>query len=65
MKALSVWLTAIGIVMVIEGVPYMTFPAGMKKLAQRLPEVPDSVLRVVGLIAVVSGFALVLASRPG
>ena len=62
---MSIWLTAIGIALVIEGAPYLAFPDGMKRLAARLPEVPDSALRIVGLFAMAAGVALVYFNRPG
>ena len=45
---MSFFLSAVGLMMVFEGIPYFCFPRKVKLFAQKLPEIPDSTLRVVG-----------------
>jgi uncharacterized protein len=60
---LQALLTGIGMMLVVEGLIYAGFPAGLKRLAARLPEIPDSALRIFGVIAMLIGIALVWLSR--
>lgn len=57
------FLVAIGLVLVIEGVLYAAFPTGMKRTVAQVLELPESTLRVVGLLAAVIGLALVWIVR--
>jgi uncharacterized protein YjeT (DUF2065 family) len=49
--------------MVIEGVIYALFPAGMQRMMARIQSVPPSFLRVLGLVAAVAGVAGAWAIR--
>lgn len=53
------FLCVVGMVLVIEGLPYFAFPDKMKSLLRKIPEVSDSSLRAYGIGAVVAGLALV------
>jgi len=50
---------ALGLVLVLEGAAYALFPARMIDLMQRLPQVPVSVLRIFGVVAVGLGWLVV------
>ncbi len=52
-------MCALGLVLVIEGLPYFAFPAGIKSMLARIHETPDSTLRIVGLVSIVAGLVLV------
>ena len=52
------WLVAIGIVLVLEGTPYLVGPGFMKRFLRRVQEVPDASLRAFGILAAAAGFAL-------
>lgn len=54
----KVWLIAIGIVLVIEGTPYLVAPGGMKRMMGEMLQTPDRILRTIGLVAVAAGFGL-------
>ena len=43
------FFSALALVLVIEGVLYAAFPTQMRNMVQRMPEVPDSILRGSGL----------------
>jgi len=52
------FLTALGLAMVIEGMPYFLFPGGIKRLLATIQEQPESGLRLFGLLAMLAGVAL-------
>jgi hypothetical protein len=49
----------IGMVLVLEGLPYMTYPDWTKARLRKLMDIPGATLRVMGLAAVAVGLALV------
>ena len=51
-------LTLIGIVFILEGLPYLTFPDVMRRWLAQLATIPTGQLRIIGLLAV--GFGLIL-----
>ena len=53
------FLCVIGMVLVIEGIPYFAFPEKMKALLLKIPEIPDNSLRICGITAILAGLALV------
>ena len=53
------FLCVLGMVFVIEGLPYFTFPSQIKTYLRRLTEVPDTTLRILGAVAVTLGLFLV------
>ena len=56
----ALFLRALGLAIVIEGLCWTLFPGGMRRA---LPQ-PESRLRIIGLIALAAGLGLVaLASR--
>jgi uncharacterized protein len=58
-------LTALALVLVIEGVVYSLFP-GFVRMAARMAETqPEKVLRLGGLAAVIMGVGLVYLLRVG
>lgn len=53
------FLSVLGMVFVIEGLPYFTFPAQIKIYLLKLIEVPDAALRILGAVAITLGLLLV------
>ncbi len=53
------FLCVLGMVLIIEGLPYFTFPDKLKIYLAKLTEIPDSSLRIMGAIAVLIGLVLV------
>ncbi len=45
----------LGLVLVIEGIPYFAFPDKMKKWMAIVQEMPEAQLRALGLLAMVTG----------
>ena len=48
-------LTALALLLVIEGLLYAAFPGGMRRLLVQVMEMPSQVLRSGGLVAAVVG----------
>lgn len=57
------FLTALALVLVIEGVIYALFPDAMKRMMMRLTEAPSSAMRAAGLASAVIGVFLVWLLR--
>ncbi|MCY4593024.1 MAG: DUF2065 domain-containing protein [Alphaproteobacteria bacterium] len=56
-------LTALALVLVIEGALYALFPVAMRDMLTRMMEIPDRTLRVCGVVAVAVGVVAVWAIR--
>lgn len=52
------FLTALGLALIIEGLPYFLAPAAIKKTLEMIKEQPEKFLRFFGLMAMLSGVAL-------
>ncbi len=53
------FVTALGLILVIEGALYALFPEGMQRMMRAALETPASMLRNGGLTALLIGFAIV------
>jgi len=53
------FLCVLGMVLVIEGIPYFTFPEKLKIYLNKLTEIPDTTLRIMGAAAMAIGLILV------
>jgi uncharacterized protein len=56
-------LTALGLVLVIEGAVYALFPDAMKRMTTQMLQVPSTSLRSAGLFAAVIGLGVVWLVR--
>ncbi len=57
------FLCVLGMVMVIEGLPYFAFPEKMKLWMQKIFEMPDEALRKFGFIIMLMGLFLVYLGK--
>jgi hypothetical protein len=57
------FLCVIGMVMIVEGLPYFAFPDKMKPWLQKLMEIPNAALRRMGFGLMVAGLVLVYIGR--
>ncbi len=62
-QALRFLLCVIGMVLIIEGLPYFAFPEKIKAYLLKVCDTPEPVLRILGLAAVIMGLALVYMGR--
>jgi len=53
------FLCVIGLVLVLEGLPYFAFPEKLKSLYLKIQEASDTNLRMLGFLAMVVGLLLV------
>jgi len=53
----------LGLVLVAEGFPYFAFPEKMKIWMRKMQDIPDSQLRVMGLIAMGMGLFIAYLFR--
>ncbi len=56
-------LTALALVLVIEGAAYALFPDGIKRIMAAMQEIPASTLRSFGLAAALTGVIIVWLIR--
>jgi uncharacterized protein YjeT (DUF2065 family) len=61
--SLEFFLCVLGLVFVIEGLPYFAFPAQIKRYLVQVLEIPDRMLRILGLAAIVCGLILIYFGR--
>jgi len=59
------FLSVIGMVMVIEGIPYFAFPDRMKSIMKMAQLQPDNVLRIFGVVLMATGLIIVFLARKG
>lgn len=56
-------ISALCLVLVIEGALYALFPDGMKRMMAQVLEIPSSAMRIAGLAAAVLGVLLLWLVR--
>lgn len=56
-------LTALALVLVIEGGLYALFPGGMRRMMAQMQTIPEGKLRVMGLVGAVAGVLAVWLMR--
>lgn len=57
------FLCVIGMVFIIEGLPYFAFPDKVKIYLVKIQEIPDSKLRIFGFFIIVIGLILIYLGR--
>ena len=53
----------IGMVLIIEGLPYFAFPEKIKSYLMKVYDTPEGTLRILGLVSVIVGLFLVYLGR--
>ncbi|MBW1781735.1 MAG: DUF2065 domain-containing protein [Deltaproteobacteria bacterium] len=56
---MKLFFCLLGLVLIVEGLPYFAFPDKMKKWIAKMQDVPNAHLRVMGFLAM--GLGLLLA----
>ncbi|WP_339132699.1 MAG: DUF2065 domain-containing protein [Candidatus Electrothrix sp. GW3-4] len=51
-------VSLIGLVLILEGLPYVVSPEAMQRWLKQLTEMPPGALRVAGVMALLLGFLL-------
>jgi uncharacterized protein YjeT (DUF2065 family) len=63
---LKLLITLLGLILVLEGLPYATSPEAMQKWLRQLLEMPPTSLRIMGFWAIAAGLILCfLTQRTG
>lgn len=57
------FLCVVGMVMIVEGLPWFAFPEKMKQVVATMFTKPDSFLRIFGLIMMTVGLGLIWIGR--
>jgi uncharacterized protein YjeT (DUF2065 family) len=57
------FICVIGMVMVVEGLPYFAFPEKMKFVIQKVIEMPDKALQKFGFVLMLTGLFLVYLGK--
>ena len=57
------FICVIGMVMIVEGLPYFAFPEKMKVWVKKVLEIPDRSLRRFGLVLMMLGLWLVYMGK--
>ena len=60
---LKYFLCVIGLVLVIEGLPYFAFAGKIKGWLRQVLQIPDSALRIFGFMAMLAGLFLIYLGR--
>lgn len=60
---MSVFLVALGLVLVIEGLVFAAFPAAARRAAMVILETPEPTLRTVGVVGAALGVGLIWLLR--
>ena len=60
---MNFFLCVLGMVMIVEGLPYFAFPEKMKSWVQKMLETPENTLRRFGLALMITGLCLVYLGR--
>ncbi|HHO75541.1 MAG TPA: DUF2065 domain-containing protein [Deltaproteobacteria bacterium] len=56
-------LCVVGMVFIIEALPYIAFPGKVKEIAQAIHLVPNRILQVIGIIVAFAGLAIIYIGR--
>ena len=57
------FLCVMGMVFIIEGLPYLVFPEKLKPYLMKITTLPDATLRVIGISAIIFGLIMLYFGR--
>jgi uncharacterized protein YjeT (DUF2065 family) len=57
------FLIVMGMVLIVEGLPYFTFPEKMKAIMEKIPQFPSGQLRVFGLTSIIIGLLMIYLTK--
>jgi uncharacterized protein len=62
-EPMDFFLCVLGMVMIVEGLPYFAFPEQMKFWVSKILEMPDAWLRRFGIVLMLTGLCLVYLGK--
>jgi len=62
---MAFFLYVLGMVLIIEGLPYFSFPLFMQELLKKIPELSTAQLRIYGFILMLSGLGVIILTHFG
>ena len=60
---MGLFLSALGLMMIFEGIPYFSAPSQVKVFAEKIGKVPDKILRILGLALMLAGLIIIYLGR--
>jgi hypothetical protein len=57
------WLTVVGLICFLEGLPYLAFPEQIKRWLRQVVQMPPAQLRIMGGVLMVVGLFFVYVGR--
>jgi len=60
---MDIFLSALGLVLIFEGIPYFISPPRMKEFMRQIQEMDDGALRKMGLSAMIIGLLIIYLVR--
>jgi uncharacterized protein YjeT (DUF2065 family) len=60
---LDYFLCVMGMVFIVEGLPYLVFPEKLKPYLIKITTLPDSTLRMIGISTIIFGLILLYFGR--
>ncbi|HBI15275.1 MAG TPA: DUF2065 domain-containing protein [Desulfobulbaceae bacterium] len=60
---MKTFIMFLGLILVLEGLPYAASPEAMQRWLRQLAELPPAHLRVIGLLSMILGFAVLFFVR--
>ncbi|MEN6507475.1 MAG: DUF2065 domain-containing protein [Smithella sp.] len=57
------FLCVMGMVFIVEGLPYLVFPEKLKPYLIKITTLPDSTLRMIGISTIIFGLILLYFGR--
>lgn len=60
---MKLFILLLGLILVLEGLPYLAFPEAMQRWLSQLTRLPAMQLRYIGLISMISGFLILIFAR--
>jgi len=62
---MELFLSALGLALVIEGLPYAVAPMKVRQLATVLPHLSNGLLQTIGVVVMLVGVAVIFMGRMG
>ncbi|MGD2064415.1 MAG: DUF2065 domain-containing protein [Nitrospirota bacterium] len=62
---MELFLSALGLALVIEGLPYAVAPRKVRQIAEILPHLSNGILQILGVVVMLLGLSVIFISRLG